>query len=67
MYVVGVIGSDNSLGRTFICKTIAECDAAFAQLLKENGHAHPGYEPFDDECVYCVEDTVYFCGSLEKL
>lgn len=67
MYVVGVVGSDGSLGRTFVCDTISECDKAFAILLDEMGHEHPGYEPFDDECVYCVEDTVYFCGGLEKL
>lgn len=67
MYVVGCIDKFGVLGRTFICETIAECDAAFAQLLKENKEDHPGYEPFDDVCVYHKNDTMYFCGSLEKL
>lgn len=67
MYVVGVLGSDNVLGRTFVCKTIGECDLAFSKLLAENEHTHPGYEPFDDDSVFCIEDTVYFCGHLESL
>jgi hypothetical protein len=65
MYVVGVIGSDNCLGRTFVCNTIGECDKALRILLQENEHQYPNDDPFDDSCVYCVEDTIYFCGSLE--
>jgi hypothetical protein len=67
MYVVGVVGSDGSLGRTFVCHTFTECNKAFGILLDEMGHKHPDYEPFDDSCTYCVEDTVYFCGSLESI
>jgi hypothetical protein len=67
MFVVGVLGSGNVLGRTFICYSSEACNNALRVLMEANGHDYPDYDPLESACEYIEKDTVYFCGSLEEM
>ena len=68
MYVVGFIGADKTLGRTFICHNQQEIDAALAQQrLELNIPTIPIGIYWDDECCWSFDLGVVFVGGLETL
>lgn len=72
-YVVGFLGSDGHLGRTFFVKNMDEALVALAALLSEQQDTFPfsvdeevqAY--FEEHCVLNTELGSYFVGGLEKV
>lgn len=67
-YVVGFIGDDGCLGRTFLAADDEEIRSALWQLHEENGDFFDeDNEWWDGECVFDVDCGSYFVGGLETI
>lgn len=67
-YVVGFIGDDGSLGRTFFAANDEQVRSALRELHEENGDFfEEDNEWWDNECVFDVDYGSYFVGGLETL
>ncbi len=70
MYVVGFIGDDDALGRTFICYDYTEAEEAYTILVNENKEKESFFD-FEylknDSCVQYSPIGMYFMGQLESL
>ena len=67
MLVVGFMGADGELGRTFAVNTDGEMQQALNNLFSEQGHNPPPIEYWQDSCTYEVEGNIYFVGGLETI
>jgi len=67
--VVGEIGDDHHLGRTFFCETTDDAWRALELLFGENGvESPPEKEYWDDNCEWVSPSgRMYFVGGLETV
>ena len=67
-YVVGFLGNDGYLGRTFQCSTCDEADEALSIIFDANEDTDKpvdGYWP--EGCTWNTECGTYFMGGLESV
>lgn len=68
MYVVGFIGNDSTLGRTFVCRDDIEAKQAYTILVDENKEKEWFFD-FKYLNEYGVQNSAtgsYFMGQLES-
>jgi hypothetical protein len=66
--VVGFMSGDGHLGRTFLCETKDEREAALTEIFEEQGGNNTlSPEYWDDNCTYVdlPSGDIYFVGGLE--
>lgn len=68
MYVVGFLGIDGELGRTFICNTTEEYENIVRQMIMDNDDkTYDNPDMWDDTCTYHTPMGTYFVGHLETV
>ena len=65
-YVVGFLGRDKTLGRTFVAVTYEQAKRSMYELQDENDDIFD-IAVFDDRCVHSTNLGDYFIGQLEML
>ena len=65
MYVVGFLGSDDSLGRTYLCQDHAEAMRAMKLLAAEQSAVLPDDPYWENNCTFVLDGDTFFYGSLE--
>jgi hypothetical protein len=63
--VVGFIGNDGSLGRTFYCDDHRDAMKAMQVLMAEYDDMSPDYEYWENATSLMLESGTYFYGGLE--
>ena len=67
-YVIGFLGNDGYLGRTFHCSTVDEADMAMSVIFGGNGDTD---KPLDgywlESSTWNTECGTYFMGGLESV
>lgn len=67
MLVVGFLGKDATLGRTFMVHDQEEVQNKLQELLEENEETKTIPENhFEDNCVFETDNGFYFVGGLES-
>lgn len=65
MYVIGFLGHDGSLGRTFYSHNMVQAVSTVLKMIEDDGQREPPEDYFEDECSFCTSLGYYFIGSLE--
>ena len=68
-YVVGFLGHDRTLGRTFFASTMEQAKECMNIILKENHEdtlSNEELNGFHDNCTVTTDVGVYFIGGLEE-
>lgn len=65
-YVVGFMGGDKTLGRTFVAVTYDQAKQSMYELMNENDEFFD-LDVFDDGCVHSTRLGDYFIGQLEMV